>query len=311
MKHMKITGRLISKGSKKISGNLSFNLASWGFLEEDIIAISSSIHRRNGIIVVSGETGSGKSTTIWCFLATFPQTTLIVTAEDPIEYTFDNHNIFQCQIFEPENENIRMGFSDYVLSFKRSDPNIIFMGEWRGSEGLTEAIIELANSGQLVFTTLHIQSAFNIYSSLAEMYGVQPYVSARLVRMSLNQLLLPKLCSACRIEDDISFTQDDVRYLNSFSAEEKKILTSKRIKGYKGKKGGCPHCHGTGIDGQVAIYEYFIPDQELISDIIKDKLSPNEIKNRTLMNQMGRSKVMVFLDRLEKGLVEKTSLFDI
>ena len=68
---------------------------------------------------------------------------------------------------------------------------------------------------------------------------------------------------------------------------------------------------GYSIDGQVAIYEYFIPDQELISDIIKDKLSPNEIKNRTLMNQMGRSKVMVFLDRLEKGLVEKTSLFDI
>jgi type II secretory ATPase GspE/PulE/Tfp pilus assembly ATPase PilB-like protein len=311
LEHTDTTARLISKVGDKISTNLTSNLKRWGFSDEDIPAFKSMTRMKTGLIVVSGVVGSGKSTTIWEILTTFERTKKVGTVEDPIEYVFDNHNIVQHQIYEPENKDLTMGFEQYIKSFKRGDYDVIFIGEWRKSAGLTNAMLEQANAGQLIFTTLHIQSSFEIYSAINEMFNVPIHVSARMIRMSLNQLLLPKLCKECKIETEIDFGQDDVRYLNSLSKAEKEKLISFKAMGYRKNESGCNKCHYTGVDGRVVIYDYFVPSQELISDIIKEKPSPNDIKSRVLLDQIGKAKLSAFLERIKEGVIDKSCLYEI
>ncbi|MBF0557242.1 MAG: Flp pilus assembly complex ATPase component TadA [Nitrospirae bacterium] len=311
LEHVDITARIISKGSLEISANMEGNLRKCGFAEDDIVSFESITRRKTGLVVVSGVVNSGKSTTIWNVLPALDRTKKIGTVEDPVECVLDRHNIIQHQIYEPEKESLKMGFEQFIKSFKRGDYDVVFIGEWRKSKGLTEAIVEQANAGQLIFTTLHVKSSFEIYSAISEMFHIQKNVSARLVLMSLNQLLLPKLCKHCKIETDIGFSQDDVRYLNTLTKIEKEKLLSFSSKGYRRKEEGCSYCYHTGYKGRTVIYDYFIPTQEFISEVVKNDLSPNEIKNLALMYGIGKTKLSVFLDRVREGLIEKSCVEEI
>ncbi len=311
LEHVDITARIISKGALHISEDMGGNLRKCGFAEDDIISFGSVTRRKTGLFVVSGIVNSGKSTTIWNILPALDRTKKIGTVEDPVECVLDRHNIIQHQIYEPEKENLKMGFEQFIKSFKRGDYDVVFIGEWRKSKGLTEAIIEQANAGQLIFTTLHIKSSFEIYSAINEMFHIPKNVSARMVHMSLNQLLLPKLCSHCRVKAEIDFTQDDVRYLNILSKMEKEKLLSFSCIGYRRNEEGCSYCYHTGYKGRTVIYDYFIPTQEFISEVIKNDLSPNDIKNLALMYGIGKTKLAVFLERIREGVIEKSCVEEI
>ncbi len=303
LRHLEVTARIITEG-KEISNNVTHNLRDLGFMEEDIHLIESVIHRRSGLIILSGITNSGKSTTIWAILPTLESTKLIATVEDPIERVINRRNIIQHQIFEPEDKSLTMGYEQYIKAFKRSDYDVVFIGEWRQSQGLTESIIEQANAGQLLYTTLHIRSSFELYSALHEMFGVEKSASSRLVLLSLNQHLLQKLCSKCKKETEVFFTENDIKYLTSLSDDDKYALLNYRAKGYERKEEGCRHCHYTGYQGRVVVYDYFLPSNELITQGIAHD-TPSDIKKKVLKLGLGRNKLSVFLERLREGVVEK------
>ncbi|HXW69727.1 MAG TPA: ATPase, T2SS/T4P/T4SS family [Dissulfurispiraceae bacterium] len=311
LEHVDITARIISKGALHISENMGCNLRKCGFAEDDVIFFESATRRKTGLFVVSGIVNSGKSTTIWNILPALDRTKKIGTVEDPVECVLDRHNIIQHQIYEPEKENLKMGFEQFIKSFKRGDYDVVFIGEWRKSRGLTEAIVEQANAGQLIFTSLHIKSSFEIYSAINEMFHIPNNISARLVLMSLNQLLLPKLCRHCKIETEIVFLQDDVRYLNTQTKIEKEKLLSFSARGYRRNEEGCSYCYHTGYVGRTVIYDYFIPTQEFISEVIKNDLSPNDIKNLAVTCGIGKTKLSVFLDRVREGVIEKSCVEEI
>lgn len=312
LEHVDITARIISKGSLQITADISTNLKKLDYLQDNITSFKSVLNRKNGLLIINGVVNSGKSTFVWNILPALAKDRKIGTIEDPIECILDNYNnIIQHQIYEPANAELRMGFKEYIKSFKRGDYDVIFIGEWRKSDGLTEAITEQANAGQLIFTTLHIKSAFEIYSSIEEMFQMPRTVSARMILLSLNQLLVPRLCEKCKVKAPISFTQDDVRYLNILSQQEKKQLLSFSISGYDRKPEGCPACYGTGYKGRTVIYEYFIPTQEFITEVIKNNLSPNEIKELAIMHGIGKTKLSVVMERLKAGVIEKSRVEEI
>src|SRR5208337_4274337 len=170
--HTDITARIISMQGQDLSENMEDNFRKLEFYNEDIPALRAAAQRKNGLFIVSGVTNSGKSTTIWNILPTIDRTKKIGTVEDPIECVFNRHNIVQHQICEPDKEELRMGFNRYIKSFKRGDYDVIFVGEWRKSDGLKDAIVEQVNAGQLIFTTVHISNPFEIYNSLLEMFDV-------------------------------------------------------------------------------------------------------------------------------------------
>ncbi len=310
LRHLDITARIITNKSLDISDNLRANLRALGYLEDDISLIEGMMHRGNGLIVISGIIGSGKSTTIWNILPTLPQTKNIGTVEDPIENIMSMKNIVQHQLYEPEKECLTMGYEDYIKAFKRSDYDVIFIGEWRQSKGLTEAMIEQANAGQLIFTTLHINRSFEIYSALNEMFGVPKNTSARLILLSVNQCLLQKLCPHCKEADEISFSEQDIHYLTTLSDIDKENLQSCNIKGYRRSKDGCPECRFTGYHGRTVVYDYFLPPQEFINKGV-ESLNPSEIKNTVLEQGLGKTKMSVFLQRLEEGIIGKDSIYKI
>lgn len=305
LEHVDTTARLISKPGLDIIDDLTMNLSKCGFQEEDIPVIEAVSRRSNGLCVVSGMVNSGKSTTILNILPALERSKKIGTVEDPVECVLNRPNIVQHQIFEPENEALHMGFEKYIRSFKRGDYNVVFVGEWRKGVGLSEAIVEQANAGQLIFTTLHIKSSFEIYSALEEIFGLPKRVSARLLILSLNQILLPKLCPKCKQEDKIFFSSDDVRYLNFLSAADRGNLLSFTAEGYKRNEKGCDYCFNTGYKGRTMVYDYFLPTQNLIDEVIKNDLSPNDVRQFVLKESIAKTKVTVFMDRLREGVLDK------
>lgn len=309
--HIDTTARIIpSYTDEKISRDLSTNLKRIGYLEEDIAAFKHVMHRKNGLILFGGVVGSGKSTTICNILPTLGSDIKIVTVEDPVEYALSKYNnILQHQIYEPDNPKLQMGFEEYITSFKRGACNVVFVGEWRKTEGLTKAIIEQANAGQLLFSTIHTTSSFEIYSALYELFEVPIHTSARMILMSVNQSLIPKLCSKCKKPTNINFVQDDLKYL-SLSKIERETLLEFNIDGFSRNEKGCPHCNN-GIHDRTVVYDYFIPTQDFIRDVIKNNRGPLEIKQDMVSSGMGRSKISVFLERLKEGVVAKSSLEEI
>jgi type II secretory ATPase GspE/PulE/Tfp pilus assembly ATPase PilB-like protein len=310
LKHLDTTARIITNKSTNISDNLRSNLRSLGFLEEDIPLLEGIMHRRNGLVVFSGVVGSGKSTSIWNVLPAFPQTMRIGTIEDPIEKIMNMKNIVQHQLYEPEKDDLVMGYEDFIKAFKRGDYDIIFIGEWRQSKGLTQAMIEQANAGQLIFTTLHINRSFEVYSALNEMFGVSKNTSARLILLSVNQCLLQKLCPKCKEPQEISFTEEEIHYLTTLSDIEKEKLLIFHEQGYKKSEGGCEECRYTGYKERTVVYDFFVPPQDFINKGV-ESLNPADIRTTILDQGLGRTKMSVFFERLKEGIIGKEGIYKI
>ena len=238
------------------------------------------INSSNGIVIVSGPTGSGKSTTLASALREIDNGELkIVTAEDPIEYDLGG-DIMQHQI----NRAKKQTFSNFLRTFLRQDPDVILIGETRDPE-TAESSMDAAETGHLVFTTLHANTASSSLVRLLDM-GVPEYKINSSIRAILAQRLLRKVCPHCSVKRPISQNDSDlmnikpnttIRYATALSAEERE----------KRKKENtiCKTCNGSGYNGRIGTYE-FLPISRDIQIALKEKKSDSEIQNIAIENGM-------------------------
>jgi len=248
-----------------------FNLETLGFNENDQRKILKAMKKTSGMILVTGPTGSGKTTTLYTLIKMLNSKDVsIVTIEDPIEYTIDG--IEQIQV----NHHAGLTFANGLRSILRQDPNIIMVGEIRDSETASIAV-NTALTGHLLLSTLHTNDASTTLPRLLDM-GVESYLVASTVNIAIGQRLVRKICEHCK--ERIPMT-DSLRQALSSSVVSKFIEGMEFI--YKGK--GCPHCNGSGYSGRVCINEVLVADEE-IREAIVQKASSSDLKKIAIKNGM-------------------------
>tara|TARA_R110002072_G_scaffold7503_2_gene40912 strand:- start:703965 stop:705365 length:1401 start_codon:yes stop_codon:yes gene_type:complete len=239
----KVVLRILKKDAQKVE------LKKLGFNERELKLYSEGIKKPNGIVLISGPTGSGKTTTLYGTLRLLnKEETNILTIEDPIEYTLEGINQVQLK------EDIGFDFPTALRTFLRQDPDIIMVGEIR-DEKTANMAIKAALTGHLVLSTIHTNSAWATVSRLIDM-GVPPYLIASTLNMSVAQRLVRKLCNNCKKEQDLGagLFPEGFDYKNKIQ----NTWTST----------GCNNCHYTGYSGRRAIYE-IIPIQSDLETSIK------------------------------------------
>jgi general secretion pathway protein E/type IV pilus assembly protein PilB len=211
----------------------------------------------HGIVLVTGPTGSGKTTTLYSALATIRNaTTKIITIEDPVEYNLPG--ISQIQI----HSKIGLTFAAGLRSILRHDPDVILVGEVRDSE-TAQAAIQSALTGHLVFSTLHTNDACGAYTRLVEM-GIEPYLVASTIEGVLAQRLVRRLCTSCRVPHACD---------NQLPADFPRERAGQLF-----RAGGCKHCHGTGYRGRIAIFELLRTDAGL-RRLCLDRAAASDIRS--------------------------------
>jgi type IV pilus assembly protein PilB len=240
--------------------SLMVDITKLGFPERGLEEFSRAINLPYGMILVTGPTGSGKTTTLYSALKQInTQDINILTAEDPIEFNFDGIN--QVQV-KPE---IGLTFAACLRSFLRQDPDVVMVGEIRDEE-TAEIAIRAALTGHLVFSTLHTNDAPSTINRLVDM-KVPNYLVASAVRLIMAQRIVRKICPNCK--EEVEIPPNTIKMLGLTEEEEKKI------KFYKGR--GCSDCNNTGFSGRIGLFEIMpiIPD---IEKLILSGSSSVEIK---------------------------------
>ena len=224
-------------------------ISKLGMSEDHLLEYSESLKAGRGIILISGPTGSGKTTTLYASLKQLNQVSRnIVTIEDPIEYTLDGINQVQLK------EEIGLTFKSALKTFLRQDPDIIMLGEIRDAE-TAEMAIRASLTGHLVLSTIHTNSAIGTISRLVDM-GVPAFLIAETLKISVAQRLVRKLCNSCKESKEV----DHNRYPNEKIKDIHKAYEAK----------GCEECHYTGYTGRRAIYEMITNTESLSSQIKND-----------------------------------------
>ena len=274
--------RLLDK-SKVILG-----LDKLGFTPKNLEVFKRAISRPNGIILVTGPTGSGKTTTLYAALTYLNNSERkIVTLEDPVEYEISM--IRQCQI------NIRAGFT-YAAGMRailRQDPDVILVGEIRDQE-TAEIAMQAAMTGHLVFSTLHTNDSGGAFPRLIDM-GIESYLVSSSVNCVLAQRLIRKVCLSCKSE--YQPTDEDLRKLG---LNEK----GRKFKFFAGK--GCEECSGTGYSGRLAIYEVLSVTPR-IEKLILSRADGPEIKAAAIEEGM----TTLLHDALIKAVNGQTSIEEV
>jgi len=264
----------MNKGEKTVirvldTKSVSLNLEDLGFAEDLLHDFQECIRDPNGIILATGPTGSGKSTTLYAALnAISSMENNVCTVEDPIEYHLPLINQFQVQ------EKIGLTFSRALRTLLRQDPDVIMVGEIRDDETARTAI-QAALTGHLVFSTLHTNDACSAITRMINM-GVEPYLIGAALNAVLAQRLLRRLCKNCR--KAYSPTQeefDDI--VNDYGEEDFKktgIKFSSDLKLYSPV--GCEQCNGTGYKGRLGIHE-LMNGTPTIKRMIKKQASAEEL----------------------------------
>jgi type IV pilus assembly protein PilB len=244
--------------------NLQVDLTRLGFEEETLKIFMDTLEKPYGMILVTGPTGSGKTTTLYSALSFLNKPGInIMTAEDPVEYNFTGMNQVQMK------EEIGLTFSAALRAFLRQSPDIILVGEIRDFE-TAEIAVKAALTGHLVLSTLHTNDAPSSISRLLNM-GIEPFLVSASVILIAAQRLSRKICQDCKEEEKIPVPA----LINlGFSEED-----AKTIKCYKGK--GCPSCNGSGYKGRLALYEVMALGPE-IKEMILEGASTDEIKKTAL-----------------------------
>ena len=253
-----ISLRLLAK-----SGNF-VKMADLGFNDRDFAVVDKIIRRPNGIFLVTGPTGSGKSTSLYSFLHEVNTMDVrILTAEDPIEYQMDG--IIQVQM----NKDIGLDFARTLRAFLRQDPDKIMVGEIRDRE-TAEIAINASLTGHMVFSTLHTNTAAGAFPRLTDM-GVEPFLIASAVAGVMGQRLCRRLCPKCRREVPL-----DMKYYDlSYPPERDTVF----------EPNGCDACSRTGYKGRRALFEVLEVDEEIESAIVKRA-------NATQLQEMSLAKGM-------------------
>ncbi|WP_298760656.1 GspE/PulE family protein [uncultured Psychroserpens sp.] len=243
----KIVLRILSKDADHIQ------LSDLGFSEKELSTYKETIKKPNGIILISGPTGSGKTTTLYATLKLLnDEQANILTIEDPIEYTLEGVNQVQLK------ENIGLDFTSTLRTFLRQDPDVIMVGEIRDAKTANMAI-RAALTGHLVLSTIHTNSAWATITRLIDM-NIPSFLIASTLNVSVAQRLVRKLCPECKTEAPILRTD----FPSSFNIP--KDLQNKSI------AVGCSACYYTGYSGRKAIYEIIPITKELVSHIKNNNL---------------------------------------
>jgi type II secretory ATPase GspE/PulE/Tfp pilus assembly ATPase PilB-like protein len=261
-----VNGESISLRLLSRSETLSFGLDRLDLSEKQMATVKALLAQPNGIILVTGPTGSGKSTTLYSFLSSINAVTRrIITVEEPVEYRLPG--VSQIDV----KPDIGLTFANGLRAILRQDPNIVMVGEIRDFE-TSEISIRAAMTGHLVFSTLHTNDAVSGITRLLDM-GIEPFLLASVVRCFMAQRLVRTICPDCKTE--ASYPVD---YLVEIGAP-----IPKDFKFYKGA--GCEHCRHTGYLGRMAIYEICVVTENLRRMVIR-KETGTAMKARAITDGM-------------------------
>src|SRR5437762_1989760 len=269
---------------------LQLDLTKLGFDPWSLEKFNGVIHQPYGMVLITGPTGSGKTTTLYSAIHTINSPDVnIMTAEDPVEYNLKGIN--QVQI----NESVGRTFAAALRSFLRQDPDVILVGETRDLE-TAQISIRAALTGHLVFTTLHTNDCPSTVARLLDM-GIPPFLVSSSLLLILAQRLGRKLCSGCREPYEVD-EQTLVPYGHVSTGRGKVTL-------YKGK--GCPACSFTGMKGRVAIYEVMPISDELRDAILRSAQTAElqkiaQSQGMKTLRQSGLSKVLEGTTTIEEVL---------
>ncbi len=258
----KIVMRILDKS------NLNIDLTKLGFDAPSLKKLTKAIDQPYGMVLVTGPTGSGKTTTLYSALSRVNRPEVnIMTAEDPVEYNLDGIN--QVNV----HEEIGLTFAAALRSFLRQDPNIVMVGEIRDIETGSIAV-KAALTGHLVLSTLHTNDAPSTLNRLVDM-GVEPFLVASSVNLIMAQRLIRRLCTNCR---QATVLHPEVLEELGMSAEEAQDLVV-----YEGA--GCMNCNNTGYKGREGIYEV-MPVTPAIREMILDRAPTSEIRSLAVQEGM-------------------------
>ena len=259
----KIVLRLLDKS------NLQLDMTKLGFEADQLKEFKESIHLPFGMVLVTGPTGSGKTTTLYSALSELNGVgENISTAEDPVEFNLSGINQVQM------HEDIGLNFAAALRSFLRQDPDIIMVGEIRDFE-TAEIGVKAALTGHMVLSTLHTNDAPSTINRLLNM-GIEPFLVSSAVNCIVAQRLARRICSECS-EKDLDLGKDELLASG---------LTADEIEGFQPLKGaGCTSCSETGYKGRVAIYEVMVLTEE-IKDFVLNGASTAELKREAIRGGM-------------------------
>lgn len=263
--------------------NLKLDLRDLGFEDEELEKFLFSLRRPQGLILVTGPTGSGKTTTLYSALYELHDVTKnISTAEDPVEFNIEGINQVHVK------PDIGFTFAEALRSFLRQDPDVILVGEIRDQE-TGEISFEAASTGHLVLSTLHTNDATKTIDRLINM-GIPSFLVTSTVELILAQRLIQKNCEACKVPDRVT-----PEVLVELGVPEDEIHSFECMKG-----SGCVACDGTGKSGRVAVYEV-MPMTDEIRDAVLTGATPLEIRRAALRGGMSSLR-MSGIKKIKKGL---------
>lgn len=275
----KVVMRILDKES------LQLDLTKLGFYEEQLEVFRRSIYQPHGMVLITGPTGSGKTTTLYSSLMDLNQADVnISTAEDPVEYSLPGVN--QVQI----HEEIGLTFASCLRSFLRQDPDIILVGEIRDYE-TAEIAIKSALTGHLVLSTLHTNDAPSTITRLLNM-GVEPFLVTASLNAIVAQRLVRVVCPECKHETEVA-----PQVLIDLGVPPKEVAD---YVVYKGTGEGCKLCSGTGYKGRLAVFEVMELNDEL-KEFILSGASALEIKREAIRQGMKTLRLSA-LQKLKQGI---------
>jgi type IV pilus assembly protein PilB len=270
--------------------NLQVDLTKLGFEGDALQFFMNALNKPYGMILVTGPTGSGKTTTLYSGVNYLNKVGInISTAEDPVEYNFQGINQVQVK------EEIGLTFASALRSFLRQDPDVIMVGEIRDFE-TAEIAVKAALTGHLVLSTLHTNDAPSSISRLLNM-GIEPFLVSASVILIMAQRLVRKICTQCKEEEDIPAAA-----LKKVGFSEDNVKT---VKCYRGK--GCSACNGSGYKGRIALYEV-MPVVSEIKELVLEGASADEIKRTAVklgmktLRMSGNSKIKEGITSVEEVL---------
>lgn len=279
----RVVMRLLSAKSRQ------YSLPDLGFSEKDLEHVKKAYEKPYGMVLSTGPTGSGKTTSIYAILKLLNKRDInIMTIEDPVEYDIEGVNHIQV------NQKTNLTFAEGLRSIVRQDPDTILVGEIRDQE-TADIAVNSAMTGHLVLSTLHTNDAATAFPRLLDM-GVEPFLIGSTVNVVIGQRLVRKIHESCRVSEDL-----DVTSLTKYLAKEnlkKTFGDKKKITLYKGK--GCILDHNTGYSGRIGIFEVLIVDDEIRKAIVGKK-DADIIRNIAIKNGM-KTMIEDGLDKIKQGL---------
>ena len=313
----KVVMRILDESNKTLT------LEDLGYWGHSLDIINDAIKEPNGMILVTGPTGSGKSTSLFSLLSMLNTPDVnISTVEDPVEYKIPGVNQTQT------NAKAGMTFANGLRALLRQDPNIIMVGEIRDSE-TADLGVQAALTGHLVFSTLHTNDAATCLPRLLDM-GIEPFLIASTVKAIVGQRLLRRLCTACRIEEHPSPEEVEViiklfklKDTQAFSHihELEKLARDEGVGGkdtplsttesevktiWKAAPEGCKECNGAGYRGRVGVYEV-LDNSRPIQKLIMANSTSNEIQDEAIIENM----ITMQVDGLIKALRGNTTIEEV